>query len=155
MRERRQDAPAVPEQCGKAGFGPGMFRPRNRVATDKMDVGRQALLERVHHASLDGADIGDDAALIEVRPDLFGDGGHRADGGAQDDEVAPAHRPAHIGEDFIGQMKLHHLVAHAARLVGADKAVCKAVLDNGAGDGRTNQPETDDCYLFKHGITPF
>src|SRR5690349_20153405 len=41
IRRRRQDAPAVDEQLGKAGVGAGEFRAGHRVRGNKMDVLRQ------------------------------------------------------------------------------------------------------------------
>ena len=61
--QRRQDAPAVVEQLGEAGFGPGMLGAGDRVAGHEMharsgSVGRSV----ADHRLLDRADIGDDRA---------------------------------------------------------------------------------------------
>ena len=80
LGRRRQDAPAVAEQLGKAGFGSGMLGAGDRVAGNEMHTRRDMRPQIADHGLLDRADIGQDRAVLQRRPDPppdFGIGGER------------------------------------------------------------------------------
>ena len=68
---RRQDAPAVDEQLGEAGIGPGIFGAGDRMARNEMDACRAGAAPFAHHGGFHRADVGDDGAGFEVWADFF------------------------------------------------------------------------------------
>ena len=62
---RREDAPAVDEEFGEAGVGPGMLGAGDRMRRNEMNVGRQMRRHLADDRALDRADIGDDRARLE------------------------------------------------------------------------------------------
>ena len=70
---RRQDAPAVDEQLGKARIRAGIFCPRDRVRRNEIHALRQMRRHIAYDRAFDRADIGNDRARGEVRADLLRD----------------------------------------------------------------------------------
>ena len=85
-RRRRQDAPALAEQLGKARFGAGMLGAGDRVARHQRDAPRQQRRQRLDHRTLGRGDIGDDDAGTEQRAEFPADRGKGARRHCQDDE---------------------------------------------------------------------
>ena len=90
--QRRQDAPAIGEEFGKARFRARLLGAGHRMARHEMDVRRQMRRDIADDRRLDRADIGDDRAFLESRADLARDLAAGADRHAQDDEIGIAHR---------------------------------------------------------------
>ena len=61
-RGRRQDAPAVDEQFGKAGVGAGIFGAGHRMRRHEMHVFRQMRAHIANNGALDRAHVGDGGA---------------------------------------------------------------------------------------------
>ena len=68
--QRREDAPAIFEQFGKAGIRAGFFRARERMAGNEMHAVRHMRLHLRDDRGLGRADIGEDRALLQRRRDL-------------------------------------------------------------------------------------
>ena len=105
-RQRREDAPAVLEQVGKAGVGAGFFRAGERMAGDEMHVCRHMRLHLRDHRALGRADIGDDGAGFQRRRDLVATAPDAPTGTETMTRSASLHRLRRIGRIAVAEAKL-------------------------------------------------
>ena len=78
-----EDHPAVLVQRRKARRWPRLLGTGNGVGRNEVHALGHVRLDIGDHRTLGGADVGDDAARREMRPDLFSQRGVGSDGGTQ------------------------------------------------------------------------
>ncbi len=140
---RRQDAPAVDEQFGKARVRPGIFGAGDRVRGHEMHGLRQMRGHVAYHRALDRADVGDDRAFRKMRADLLGDRAADADRNAEDDEVGAFHRRGVGLDHLVGDAEFGDAPARLRRTRGGDDRAHRALRLGGARDRGADQSDTD------------
>ena len=124
---RRQDAPAVDEQLGKAGIGAGIFGARHRMRRHEMHGLRQMRAHVAHDRALDRADVGHGRARRQMRRDFLGHRAAGADRNAEDDEIGAFDRGGIALDHLIGQPQLGHAPARLRRARGGDDRARRAL----------------------------
>ena len=140
---RRQDAPAIDEQLGKAGVRAGILGAGDRMRRDQMHALRDMRRHVLEHRALDRADVGDDRAGLERAGDLGRDRPARADRNADDDEVGVL-RGLGVGLDhLIRDAEFDDAPARRLRARGRDDRAHHAVFARRARDRAADQPDAD------------
>ena len=140
---RREDAPAVHEQFGKAGVGPGIFRSGDRMRRYEMRGFRQMRTHVPHDGALDRADVGHRRAGHEMRADLLGHRAAGADRDADDDQIGAFDRGGIGFNHLIGDAKFGHALARGGRTRGGHDRTHGALRAGGARDRGADQPDAD------------
>ena len=148
---RRQDAPAVDEQFGKAGVGPGIFGAGDRMRRHEMHVLRQMRAHVAHDRALDRADVGDGGAGSEMRADLLGHRAAGADRNADDDQIGAFDRGGIGLHHLIGEAELGDAPARLRRTRGGDDRAHGALRAGGARDRGADQPDADQREAVEQG----
>ena len=112
---RRQDAPAIDEQFGKAGVGAGVLGAGDRMRRDQMHALRDVRRHVFQDLAFDRADVRHDRAGLERARNLCRDRPAGADRNADDDEVGVL-RGLGVGLDhLIRDAELDHAAARRSR----------------------------------------
>ena len=140
---RRQDAPAVDEQFGKACIGPGIFGAGDRMRRHEMHVLRQMRGHVADDRALDRADVGDDGAGRQMRADFLGHRAAGADRNADDDQIGAFDRGGIGFHHLIGEAEFGHALARRGRTRGGHDRAHGALRAGGARDRGADQPDAD------------
>ena len=148
-RRRREDAPAVLEEVGQAGVGPGIFRAGDGMRRHEMNLLRQMRGHLGDHRGLDRADIRDDGARFQRRGDRRGNLARGADGHAQDDAIGVADRLGRVGVIAVAKPELLGALQRLAGPAVDGDLADGAGLARGEGDRRADQADADQCQLLE------
>ena len=157
---RRENAPAVDEQLGKAGIGAGMLGAGDRMGRNEMHAGGQMRGHVAHDRALDRADIGNDRAGLEMGRDLLGDLAAGADRRADDDEIGAGDRRGVGFDHLIGETEFGDAPPRRCRARGRHDLAHRALRPRRARDRRADQADADQRQTieqrrgFRHGVTP-
>ena len=140
---RRQDAPAVDEQFGKARVGAGIFGAGHRMRRHEMHALRKMRGHVADHRALDRADVGNGGAGRKMRADFLGDRAAGADRNADDDEIGALDRGGVGLDHLIGEAELGHALARCGRARGRHDRAHGALRARCARDRGADQPDAD------------
>ena len=105
-----------------------------------------------HHRALDRADVGEDRAGLQMRPDLLGHRPARADRNRDDDEIGVLDRlRAGLGH-LIGETEFGHALARFRRARGGDNGLGRAGGARGARDRAADQAGADQRKALHDGF---
>ena len=139
-----EDHPAVLVERRKARRWPRLLGPGNGVGRDKVHALGHVRLNIGNHRTLGGADVGDDAARREMRPDLLGQRGVGPYGGAQQHAICPDHGLGRVVGDAVSQPKFEDLGAVFRRTGHTDHTPGQALLPDVQRQRGADQPDADD-----------
>ena len=140
---RREDAPAIVKQGGKARLWPAAFRPGDGVGGDDSMAG-QRLGEGGQNAGLGRADIADDRTRRDMIANLCGDSAHRADRHTQDDEIRAHHGLARCLGNAACKGKLARRCPCCRVGVIAGHSHIRQAFCNSTGNGGADQAQPDN-----------
>ena len=148
---RRENAPAVFEQLGKARVGPRMLGARYRVRRHEMHVLRQMLRHITQDRAFYRADIRHDRARLEHRRDLCGYRSARADRDANNDEIGALGRLGIGRNNLVGEFEFGYALARRLGPGRCRNRPHETALARGTRDRRADQSNTDQRKPLEQG----
>ena len=145
---RRDDAPAVADQVGKARIRSRIFRAGHRMSGNDRMV-RQHLGQRLPHGLLAGADIADQRAGGQDSRDPGSSLSHGAGRHAEDDQLRVADGFCRRIANPVNQCALDSAPARRGIEVIAGGDGARQELAHGQPDGAAQQAKADDGDAFK------
>ena len=139
----RQQAPAVLEQCGKAGTRAGVFSSRQRMTRHKGNTRRQMRCHRFDHRLPDRTHVRHRGTGGQMRADFGGNGPHRPYRDRQNDQIGPQHRLSRRIRHTVNKADLQCGGAGFRRPGIAHDFPRKPALAHCMGHGRRDQPQPD------------
>ena len=142
--ERRQDAPAVVKQVGKARGGAGMLGAGDGMAGHEMHARGDMGQHVADHRLLDRAHVGDDRAGFERRPDRLGDLGIGGERRPQHHEIGPRYRRRGIRGGAVAELELKRRVEGLLAARAGDDLAGELVPAQHMGDRGIDEPDADE-----------
>src|SRR6516165_273288 len=152
VRRRRENAPAVDEQLGKAGIWAGVFSAGDGMGRHEMHPRGKMGRHGAQYRGFDRADIGDDRPRRKVRPDLRGHRAASADRDGDNDEIG-AFGCGCVGCDHvIGEAEFGKAPARGGGAGGGDDGTRSALRARGTRDRGTDETHSDQRKAIENGL---